>query len=114
MFAAGSDGIQRDVNGGKPMVIDGKMALCGRSDDTSQRGYTGSLAELAIWDTVLTADQVSAIYKSVSMLHSFACCPMHRPFMDAFHARTALLHEVLLVTNTPTRLCLIYCQQHWR
>ncbi|CAK0785312.1 hypothetical protein CVIRNUC_008519 [Coccomyxa viridis] len=60
----GSDGMQRDVDGGKPMVIDGKMALCGRSDDTPQRGYTGSLAELAIWNAVLTADQVSAIYKS--------------------------------------------------
>ena len=82
--------MQRDVDGGKPMVVDGKMALCGRSDDTSQRGYTGSLAELAIWDAVLTADQVSAIYKSVSMLHFFACCPHACLFWDAFHAHAAL------------------------
>ena len=88
MCTAGSDGMQRDVDGGKPMVIDGKMALCGRSDDTSQRGYTGSLAELAIWDTALTADQVSAIYNSVSMPHSLACCPQWL-LIDAFHAHAA-------------------------
>ncbi len=54
------------MDGGKPLDIDGNMVLCGRSDDTAQRGYTGSLAELAIWDTTLTAQQVSAIYTSVS------------------------------------------------
>ena len=64
--AAGSDGIARSVDGGKPLEIDGDMVLCGRSDDTAQRGYTGSLAELAIWNTILTAQQVSAIYTSVS------------------------------------------------
>ena len=42
------------------------MVLCGRSDETAQRGFTGSLAELAIWDTAITAQQVSAIYRSVS------------------------------------------------
>lgn len=47
------------------MQIDGEMVLCGRSDETAQRGFTGSLAELAIWDTAITAQQVSAIYRSV-------------------------------------------------
>ena len=64
--AAGSDGIARAVDGGRPLEIDGEMVLCGRSDDTKQRGFTGSLAELAIWNTALTAQQVSAIYTSVS------------------------------------------------
>lgn len=63
---AGSDGISRSVDGGKPLEIDGDIVLCGRSDETAQRGYTGSLAELAIWDTAITAAQVSEIYTAVS------------------------------------------------
>ena len=71
--AAGSDGIARSVDGGKALEIDGNMVLCGRSDDTAQRGYTGSLAELAIWNTALTAQQVSAIYTSVSAQSPSLC-----------------------------------------
>jgi hypothetical protein len=54
------------VDGGKPLEIDGDIVLCGRSDESAQRGYTGSLAELAIWNTVVTAAQVSEIYTAVS------------------------------------------------
>lgn len=54
------------MDGGKPLEIDGDIVLCGRSDETAQRGYTGSLAELAIWDTAITAAQVSEIYTAVS------------------------------------------------
>ena len=54
------------MDGGKALEIDGDIVLCGRSDETAQRGYTGSLAELAIWDTAITAAQVSEIYTAVS------------------------------------------------
>ena len=76
-LVAGSDGIARSVDGGKPLDIDGNMVLCGRSDDTAQRGYTGSLAELAIWNTALTAQQVSAIYTSVSAQSPYLCQRPH-------------------------------------
>lgn len=75
--AAGSDGISRDVDGGKAMSLDGDIVLCGRSDGTAQRGYSGSLAELAIWDTVITSQQVAMIYKSVS-----AACS-HGPLLSS-------------------------------
>ena len=68
MARAGSDGIARAVDGGKAMEIDGDMVLCGRSDEMGQRGYTGSLAELAIWNTAITPQQVALIYTSVSSL----------------------------------------------
>jgi hypothetical protein len=56
-----------------PMHIDGDIVLCGRSDETALRGYSGSLAELSIWDTALTAAQVYIIYAAVSC----ACCISH-------------------------------------
>ena len=75
-WLAGSDSIAREVDGGKPLEIDGSIVLCGRSDDTAQRGFTGSLAELALWNTAITAQQVSAIYNSVSA----RCLRLHQRF----------------------------------
>lgn len=58
----------RYVDGGKPMHINGNIVLCGRSDESAMRGYSGSLAELAIWDGTLTPAQVAAIYAAVSYI----------------------------------------------
>ena len=107
MDTAGSDGVERDVEGCRPMVIDGKMALCGRSDDTTQRGYTGSLAELAIWDAGLTADQVSAVYRAVSILQTRTCSP--REDSEAHDGRLSNTHsssvEGSLGTSAHRRPC---------
>lgn len=72
---AGSDGVMRNIDGGQPMNIDGKIVLCGRSDRDMTRGYSGQLAELAIWDGSLSSAQVAAIYHEVSIhFHSHASC----------------------------------------
>ena len=64
---AGSDGIRRTVDGGQPMNIDGSIVLCGRSDGDNARGYSGQLAELAIWDESLSEAAVAKIYSAVSL-----------------------------------------------
>ncbi|EIE21984.1 hypothetical protein COCSUDRAFT_56427 [Coccomyxa subellipsoidea C-169] len=60
----GSDGIRRTVDGGQPMNIDGSIVLCGRSDGDNARGYSGQLAELAIWDESLSEAAVAKIYSA--------------------------------------------------
>ena len=64
----GSDGVRRTVDGGQPMSIDGDIVLCGRSDGDAQQGYSGQLAELAIWDQTLSEVNVAKIYQAVSRL----------------------------------------------
>ena len=63
------------------MRLDGKMVLCGRSDADMLRSYSGALTELAIWDQVLTPDQVSRVYDAVRI--SF-----HRIFFPLEPSRT--------------------------
>lgn len=53
------------VDGGAPLDIDGRITLCGRSNSEAQRGYTGLLAELALFDAPLTEDQAAFIYSAV-------------------------------------------------
>ena len=47
------------------MNIDGDIVLCGRSDGDAQRGYSGQLAELAIWDQSLSEADVAKIFQAV-------------------------------------------------
>lgn len=51
------------------MSIDGNIVLCGRSDRDMARGYTGMLAELAIWDSSLSEAQVARIFNAVRQTH---------------------------------------------
>jgi hypothetical protein len=62
------------MDGGAPLQIDGKITLCGRSDGEAQRGYSGLLSELALFDTALTPDQAAYIYNAVRH-RCLACCP---------------------------------------
>ena len=57
--------MQRVATGGVPMHIDGRITLCGRSNGDMMRGYTGLLAELALFDAALDNQQVAYIYSEV-------------------------------------------------
>ena len=72
-MVAGSDGVMRNVDGGRAMNIDGMIVLCGRSDRDVQRGYSGQLAELAIWDESLSPAQVAHIYHEVRIRLHASC-----------------------------------------
>jgi hypothetical protein len=50
------------VTGGGPMALGGVPTLCARADLEPTRMYTGSLANLRIFDSALTAAQIKALY----------------------------------------------------
>ena len=50
------------------MQLDGRVTLCGRSNGDIMRGYTGLLAELALFDAALDERQAAAIYAAVRPL----------------------------------------------
>lgn len=77
---AGSDGVTRNIDGGQAMNIDGKIVLCGRSDRDMARGYSGKLAELAIWDQSLSPAQAADIYHAVRI--------QYRSFVHSAHSST--------------------------
>ncbi|KAK9797358.1 hypothetical protein WJX73_002152 [Symbiochloris irregularis] len=54
------------VDGGQPIYLNtADIFLCSRSDEDTSRYFSGSLANLAIWNEPLTAAQVSALYNTV-------------------------------------------------
>jgi len=53
------------VDGGDPFTPNGRLKICGRSDANPDRHYTGRLAELEVFDSYLTPDQVFAKYLGV-------------------------------------------------
>lgn len=54
------------TDGGRPMMLDGRMVLCSHSDPTFSRHYNGGISQLSIYDTALGSAQVEAIYNQVS------------------------------------------------
>ncbi len=46
------------IDGGDPMLLDGNVVLCVRSDDPGGRHFDGQLAHLGMYDTFLNATQV--------------------------------------------------------
>jgi hypothetical protein len=53
------------VDGGGPFTPQGRLKLCGRSDSHPERHYTGRLAQVELFDTFLTPDQVFAKFLGV-------------------------------------------------
>ena len=62
---ADAAGDEQQIVGGEPMMLTGNIVLCGRSTGDATRGYSGRLAELAIWNNALTAPQILAIFQQV-------------------------------------------------
>ena len=58
--------MRRAATGGAPMQLDGRITLCGRSAGDYLRGYTGLLAELALFDVSLDEAQAAYIYSEAS------------------------------------------------
>jgi hypothetical protein len=46
------------IDGGDPMLLNGNVALCVRSDDPSGRHFDGTLAYLGLYDVALNDTQV--------------------------------------------------------
>ena len=61
----GSDGQLVSVTGGGPMAITGPMFLCARSDLSAGRFYSGRLANLALYNTSVSAAAMAALYDQV-------------------------------------------------
>src|SRR5690348_16375813 len=59
---AAPDGTPLEVSGGEPVLLDGKITLCGRADLDSVRFFSGLLAQLSIFNTTLTAADVANLY----------------------------------------------------
>jgi len=47
------------ITGGAPADLTGPITLCGRSDLSAERFFTGQLSNLMVFDTALSEDQVS-------------------------------------------------------
>ncbi|KAF5839090.1 hypothetical protein DUNSADRAFT_1635 [Dunaliella salina] len=54
------------VTGGAPADLDGPITLCGRSDLSVERFFSGQLSNLMLFDTALTEDEVAELYSSYS------------------------------------------------
>eukprot|EP00884_Botryococcus_braunii_P015271 jgi/Botrbrau1/2427/Bobra.0395s0049.1 len=61
-MSPGSNNLQRSVDGGDPMYIDGKINLCARSNMMADRFYDGRIAQLSIFDSSLSPGEVRQIY----------------------------------------------------
>jgi hypothetical protein len=46
------------IDGGDPILLDGNVVLCVRSDDPEGRHYDGRLAYLGLYDVALNETQV--------------------------------------------------------
>lgn len=53
-----SNCVASQIPGGGPMQLSGPITLCGRSDLDPTRFFSGSIANLMLFDTPLRADQV--------------------------------------------------------
>lgn len=46
------------TNGGRPMLLDGSIVLCGRSDAGVNGSYDGALSSLSLYDNALTSSEI--------------------------------------------------------
>ena len=53
------------VNGGRPMLLDGDIVLCGHSDAGVNGSYDGALSSLALFDMAFNASKIELIYNEV-------------------------------------------------
>ena len=54
--------MRKSVDGGDPIYLDSPITLCGRADLNTTRFFSGSLAELSIFDNALTGQQVAYLH----------------------------------------------------
>ena len=47
------------------MQLAGDIVLCSRDDLSDERHFSGSITHLSLYDTALTAEQISNLYSSV-------------------------------------------------
>lgn len=64
-LADSDDGALLPVTGGDPLGIKTPIAFCARSDLSGPRYYDGRIANLGIWDDLLTDPQIAALFEQV-------------------------------------------------
>jgi hypothetical protein len=71
-----SEGAAANVTAGNPLLIPANepITLCARSDLDPNRFYAGAIANLAIYNTHLTAAQIATIYRQVNAAAASMCC----------------------------------------
>lgn len=53
------------TNGGRPMLLDGSIVLCGRSDAGVNGSYDGALSSLSLYDNALNSSEIQQLYNKV-------------------------------------------------
>lgn len=80
-------GVLWQVGGGAPILMNGPMQLCSRSDRNTNRSFDGSVAHLGLFDMALTGDQILTLYNAYmtgSNPIAGAFC-LSRPDLDLCH-----------------------------
>ena len=89
---AGSDGQSVPVVGGGPMAVKGgPMVLCARSDLSPNRFFSGRLANLAIYNTSVSAPAMATLYDQ-------ARSQPHRVTGNATGVQHCMLHACCIQT----------------
>lgn len=68
LLIADSEGAAVNITAGDPLLIPANepITLCARSDLDPNRFYAGAIANLAIYNTRLTAAQIATLYRQVT------------------------------------------------
>eukprot|EP01025_Chloroclados_australasicus_P005317 TRINITY_DN11553_c0_g1_i2.p1 TRINITY_DN11553_c0_g1~~TRINITY_DN11553_c0_g1_i2.p1 ORF type:complete len:548 (-),score=4.79 TRINITY_DN11553_c0_g1_i2:997-2640(-) len=53
-----------NVDGGESILLDANIMLCGRSDQWPQTNFNGNVANLGLYDTFLTSQQVGVLFNT--------------------------------------------------
>ncbi|BDA48704.1 hypothetical protein COCOBI_12-3860 [Coccomyxa sp. Obi] len=54
------------VDGGRPIYVDGPIVLCDRADHLPDRTFDGKIAQLSIFDAALTENNIALLYAAVA------------------------------------------------
>ena len=57
------------MDGGDPMHLDGYVYLCGRDSSDQTRGYSGSMAQLTMFNSALTSAHITSLFTLVGPSH---------------------------------------------
>ena len=67
MYAGWNGELFNGSNGGRDMLLDGNIVLCGSSDPAvANRSYDGALTSLSLFDTALLPTAIEGLYNQAS------------------------------------------------
>lgn len=87
VLAVDNTSVLAGPDGGRPMMLDGKLVLCSHSDPIfsangsmsapGSRHYNGGISKLSIFDTALSPLHVQALHNQVQVLVNTRHCRWH-------------------------------------